>query len=287
MSSSDKPVRIGRIDFTNVWPLFYYFPLERFQGAVEIITQVPTQLNSAMARGEIDIGPISSFSYGEHVNDYLLLPDMSVSAYNQVQSILLFHRRPLNELSGASIALPTTSATSVNLLKIILRRFYEAEPVYHYAAPVLKDMLRSADAALLIGDHAIRESWTDTGLMVTDLATEWNRLTGQWMSFAVCAIRKQIAEERPELLGRIYRAFMESKRKSMSDLTPMIEDAQALVGGNASYWERYFSSLIYEFGPEQQAGLKLYYRYAWELGFLKQEAPIQLWNDKNVTQVTE
>ncbi|NOU97555.1 ABC transporter substrate-binding protein [Paenibacillus sp. LMG 31456] len=287
MSSTYKPVRIGRIDFTNVWPLFYNFPLERFQGEVEFITQVPTQLNAAMAKGEIDIGPISSFSYGEHTDDYVLLPNMSVSAHKRVKSILLFHRKPLEELSGASIALPTTSATSVNLLKIILRRFYEAEPEYHYDAPVLKDMLKSADAALLIGDHAIRESWKDNGLMVTDLAEEWNRLTGQWMSFAVCAIRKQLVEERPELVSRIYRAFMESKRESLSDLSSMVRDAQGLLGGTASYWEQYFSSLIYEFGPEQQAGLKLYYRYAWELGFLKQEAPIQLWNDKTLTQVTE
>ncbi|WP_342774515.1 menaquinone biosynthesis protein [Paenibacillus piri] len=283
----DKPVRIGRIDFTNVWPFFYYFPLERFQGEVEIITQVPTQLNAAMAEGRIDIGPISSFSYGEHVDEYLLLPDMSVSAHKQVQSILLFHRRPLEELSGASIALPTTSATSVNLLKIIMRRFYDAEPEYHYAAPVLKDMLKSADAALLIGDHAIRESWTDTGLMVTDLAAEWNRLTGHWMSFAVCAIRKQTVQAHPELVRRIYQAFMDSKKASLADIPSMVKDAQAAIGGTDSYWRHYFSSLIYDFGPEQQAGLSLYFRYAWELGFLKSEAGIQLWNDKNVAQVTE
>lgn len=287
MSSTDKPVRIGRIDFTNVWPLFYHFPIEQFEGEVEFITQVPTQLNAAMASGEIDIGPISSFSYGEHTQDYVLLPDMSVSAHKRVQSILLFHSKPLHELDGAAIALPTTSATSVNLLKIILRRFYEVEPQYHYAAPVLKDMLKSADAALLIGDHAIRESWTNTDLMVTDLAEEWNRLTGQWMSFAVCAIRRELTEQRPELVSRIYSAFMESKRKSLSDLSSMVRDARALLGGTSEYWERYFSSLIYEFGPEQQAGLQLYFRYAWELGFLKQEATIQLWNDKTVTQVTE
>jgi chorismate dehydratase len=287
MSSADKPIRIGRIDFTNVWPLFYYFPLEQFRSEVEIVTQVPSQLNAAMAEGAIDIGPISSFAYGEHVSDYLLLPNMSVSAYHQVQSILLFHRRPLAELSGAAIALPTTSATSVHLLKIILQKFYQAEPVYHFMAPVLKEMLETSDAALLIGDHAIRESWENHGLMVTDLAAEWNRLTGHWMSFAVCAVRKQAAEQRPALVERIYHAFMESKQRALSDLAPLVQDARNSVGGTDAFWEKYFSSLIYEFGPEQQKGLKLFYRYAWELGFLKHEVPIQLWNDKTLTQVTE
>jgi chorismate dehydratase len=287
MSSVDKPIRIGRIDFTNVWPLFYYFPLEQFKGEVEIVTQVPTQLNAAMAEGSIDIGPISSFAYGEQANDCLLLPNMSVSAYSQVKSILLFHRRPLAELSGATIALPTTSATSVNLLKIILQRFYDVEALYHDAAPVLHEMLESADAALLIGDHAIRESWRDHGLIVTDLATEWNRLTGHWMSFAVCAIRKQVVRQRPELVARIYQAFMESKRRSLADIPALVRDARGLIGGTDDYWQHYFTSLIYEFGPEQQAGLQLYFRYAWELGFLRHNAPVQLWNDKTVTQVTE
>ncbi|UQZ81923.1 Chorismate dehydratase [Paenibacillus konkukensis] len=275
-----QAIRIGRIDFTNVWPFFYYFPYERFQGEVELVTQVPTQLNAAMAAGEIDIGPISSFAYGEHCEQYVLLPDMSVSAFRQVQSILLFHRKPLSELSGASIALPTTSATSVNLLKIILQRFYGVDPVYHDAAPVLNDMMRTADAALLIGDHAIRESWLPHGWHVTDLAEEWTRRTGQWMSFAVCAVRKQAAERHPELIARVYEGFMESKRKSLGDMTALVQEAQRQIGGDAAYWQRYFSTLTYEFGPDQQAGLQLYYRYAWELGLLDKQVPIQLWNDK-------
>jgi len=287
MSSASRAVRIGRIDFTNVWPLFYYFPLERFRGEVEFVTQVPTQLNRGMAAGEIDIGPISSFAYGEHFEDYILLPNMSVSAFRQVHSILLFHRKPLRELSGSAVALPTTSAASVNLLKIILQRFYNVWPHYHYAAPVLSDMMQSADAALLIGDHAIRESWLDHGWMVTDLAEEWTNRTGRWMSFAVCAVRKQVVMERPELIRRIYDAFMESKRKSLADLTALVADAEHQIGGTAQYWQQYFSALTYEFGPEQQAGLQLYFRYAWELGFLDKEVPIQLWHDKFLTQVTE
>ncbi|MBE1445963.1 menaquinone biosynthesis protein [Paenibacillus sp. OAS669] len=287
MRSVNKPIRIGRIDFTNVWPLFYYFPYEQLQQEVELITQVPTQLNAAMAAGEIDIGPISSFAYGEHFEEYMLLPDMSVSAYGDVKSILLFHRKPLSELGGSPVALPTTSASSVNLLKIILQRFYQVEPDYHYAAPVLGEMMKSADAALLIGDHAIRESWEDHGYMVTDLAQEWTKWTGQWMSFAVCAIRKQVVQEKPELVSRIYRAFMESKRKSLHDLTALVQEARELIGGTDSYWRQYFSTLTYEFGPEQQAGLQLYYRYAWELGFLNKQVQIQLWNDNLLTQVTE
>ncbi len=252
-----------------------------------MMQQVPTQLNQAMARGEIDIGPISSFAYGQQAADCLLFPDMSVSAYSHVHSILLFHRKPLEQLDGVTVALPTTSASSVNLLKIILKKFYQVEPVYVYEAPILETMMNMADAGLLIGDHAIRSSWEDCGYYVTDLGAEWTRLTGQWMSFAVCAIRKKTVEEQPELVRSIYEAFLESKRKSLADLTPLVREAQLAIGGTSEYWHHYFSNLSYEFGPKQWAGLQLYFQYAAELGFLDHEVPLQLWEDTSVARVTE
>ncbi|MEK8127401.1 menaquinone biosynthesis protein [Paenibacillus filicis] len=287
MTPNNPTIRMGRIDFTNVWPLFYYFPFESFGDQLEVFQQVPTQLNKAMAEGRIDIGPISSFAYAEHAEDYLLFPHMSVSAFQHVHSLLLFHRKPLAELEGSTIALPTTSATTVNLLKIILAKYYRVNVHYVYEEPNLDTMMNKADAGLLIGDHAIKASWEDRGYLVTDLGAEWTRLTGHWMSFAVCTIRKQVAREQPELVADIYKAFLESKRKSLADLTSLVNDAQRLIGGSREYWHDYFSNLSYEFGPKQWEGLQLYYRYAVELGFLKHEVQLQIWQDNSVAQVTE
>jgi chorismate dehydratase len=122
MNNQDNRIRIGRINYTNVWPIYYYFPDLVPKDEFEIIHQVPTGLNKAMAAGEVDMGPISSFAYGESFEQYMLYPDLSVSAFGTVNSLLLFHKKPLSELANGSIMLPTTSATTVNLLKIILQR---------------------------------------------------------------------------------------------------------------------------------------------------------------------
>ncbi|WP_248925428.1 menaquinone biosynthesis protein [Paenibacillus hamazuiensis] len=287
MDETRNTVRIGQIDYTNVWPVFYYFPLDSFGGGIELVHQVPTGLNEAMARGEIAMGPISSFSYGEHHEDYVLYPDLSVSAFREVKSILLFHREPLERLGHARIALPTTSATSVNLLKIILKKFYGHEPVYTYAAPSLSEMMESNDAALLIGDDAIKASWADHGYAVTDLGAEWQRHTGHWMTFAVWAIRKATLQQQSELIGRIHEAFVESKRKSLADPAGMIAQAITRIGGTSAYWQSYFSNLCYDFGPAQWKGLAAYYRHASELGLLPEQAPLQIWTKDSVVQVTE
>lgn len=283
----ERRIRIGKIDFTNVWPIYYHFPIEELKQRVEVILQVPTGLNRAMKAGEIDMGPISSFAYGESFQDYLLYPDLSVSALNKVKSIYLFYKKPFERLLEGRIALPTTSATSVNLLRIILEKFYGGKPHYSYASPSLHDMMETVDGALLIGDDAIKANWANRDYEVMDLGEKWHQVTGQWMSFAVWAIRKEAAERYPDLVEQIFSAFLRSKEHGLKYPERMIRAAMAQVGGTYGYWESYFGNLCYDFGPEQRQGLELYFRYAYELGLLSKEVVLQMWTNNKVAQVEE
>ncbi|MDQ0898325.1 menaquinone biosynthesis protein [Paenibacillus sp. V4I7] len=287
MSNLDPKIRIGRINYTNVWPIYYYFPELMNSSEVDIIEQVPTSLNQEMAAGNIDMGPISSFAYGESFENYVLYPDLSVSAYGEVNSILLFHEKPLREIANGHIVLPTTSATSVNLLKIILQKFYNGNPTYEYAKPNLEKMMEKADGALLIGDDAIKESWRNKAYMITDLGQEWAKWTGQWMSFAVWAIRKETTQKYPELVATAFEAFMASKAKAHQNPEEMIKEAQSTVGGTSLYWQHYFHTLCYDFASEQWEGLATYYKYCYELGFLPKPVSIGLWSEKKNARVTE
>lgn len=281
MNPTSPWIRLGRINYTNVWPVFHYFP-DHLYHEVEIVPAVPTSLNKAMKEGTVHIGAISSFAYAENHEAYEILPDLSVSSYGKVNSILLFHRKPLEELRFGKIALPTTSATSVNLLKIIMQKFYEGSPEYFYAAPSLHDMMNGADAALLIGDDAIRASWMNREYLVSDLGEIWMKMTGRWMSFALWAVRKDAIDRAPGVIQSVYQAFQQSKRKGLSDPRSLIDKALREVGGERKYWEAYFSQLRYDFAEPQQAGLSLYYEYAKELGMLQSQVPLKLWTHNTV-----
>lgn len=285
MIQAIQPLCIGEINYTNVWPVFHHFS-KMMNDDIIISRQVPSRLNAAMAQGEVDIGPISSFSYAEHADQYELFPNLSVSCDGRVNSILLFHRKPLQDLRNSKVALPTTSASSVNLLKILLRRFYDCEPDYFYAEPNLDSMLNEADAALLIGDDAIRASWrTDAlmqGLMITDLGECWKIWTGHSMTYAVWAVRRQAIEAKPHLVEKAYLAFMESKRMSLQNPQLIIERAIREIGGSVSYWQMYFRHLSHDFSKVQQEGLSLYFEYAYELGLLERSVSLQLWDHHTV-----
>ncbi|PYI54923.1 menaquinone biosynthetic enzyme MqnA/MqnD family protein [Paenibacillus flagellatus] len=280
----DSRIRIGKIHYTNVWPIYHHFPHERFGSRLEWIEQVPTGLNKAMLAGEVDMGAISSFAYAESHDRYELYPELSVSAYGNVNSLLLFHKKPLSELDGATVMLPTTSATTVNLLKIVLGKFVGVTPNYVYAAPSLDTMMKHADAALLIGDDAIRASWREHPYEVSDMGGLWQRYTGEWMTFAVWAVRKETIRAYPELVAAVHEAFLESKAAGLRDPDPIVRKAQGVIGGTEAYWRGYFRNLSHDFGPDQRRGLSLYFRYAEEMGLLPEPAPLHMWADNSVTR---
>ncbi|MFD0670416.1 menaquinone biosynthetic enzyme MqnA/MqnD family protein [Cohnella sp. GCM10027633] len=273
-NGNERPLKIGRISFTNAWPVFHHFDASALREPAEIVSEVPSALNRKLREGEIDMAAISSYAYGLSSDAYYLLPNLSVSAHGAVQSILLFLKSPLEQVINGKIALTTASATSVNLLKIIMEKFYGGKPTYEDAEPSLGPMLDNADAALLIGDHAIRASWENHGYRVLDLGEVWNVWTGHWMTFALWAVRREAAHANPEAVRAIYDGLTLSKDLSSRNLEPVVAKAVQQIGGTSAYWHNYFANLCHDFGPQQKAGLELYFRYARELGLI--DRPVEL-----------
>ncbi|WP_373229722.1 menaquinone biosynthetic enzyme MqnA/MqnD family protein [Cohnella sp.] len=266
-----RPISIGKIQYTNAWPVFHHFDPAALPYKIEVHSDMPATLNRKLRAGEIDMAAISSYAYGLSSDSYYLLPNLSVSSFGRVQSILLFLKSPLEKVIHGRIALTTTSATSVNLLKIIIEKFYGGKPSYEDAEPALEKMLENADAALLIGDHAIKASWLNHGYKVLDLGEVWNLWTGHWMTYALWAVHKETAHRYPEAIWSIYEGLLEGKERSSRQLEPIVSMALRQIGGTADYWSIYFKNLCHDFGPKQKAGLQLYFQYARELGLMAEE----------------
>ncbi|ANS74861.1 ABC transporter substrate-binding protein [Paenibacillus yonginensis] len=283
--SANKPTRMGIIDYTNVWPITYYFNEKQLSRPIEIITKVPAVLNRAMIAGELDLSPVSSFAYGFGSRQLKLLPGLSVSSEGPVNSILVFSKEPLDSVKNGKMALTNTSATSVNLLKIIMNKYYGGNPEYWDSEPDLDAMMAASDAALLIGDHAIKASWRDHGFHVTDLGKVWKEWTGFGMTFAVWAVQQSFAGSQADWLREITEALHESRKQSEQNLEPLVTEACKQIGGTDAYWNHYFQNLCHDFTEERQRGLQLYFDYCYELGLLEQPVQLSFWNETTRIQV--
>jgi chorismate dehydratase len=198
----------------------------------------------------------------------MLFPDFTVSSDGEVKSILLLSRVPVADLSGRKIALTNTSATSHVLLKLILSHSYGVVPEYVISEPDLKKMFSTADAALLIGDIALKHYVDTENFYPYDLGAEWKKLTGRKMVYAVWAVNRSFAEKKGELCEDVFETFRKSMDYSMEHLSEIVEYAAKWEPFSPAFLLDYFRSLRFDFGKEYQEGLLLFYKMASEIGEL-------------------
>lgn len=273
-----KQLRIGQIKYSNTLPVYLFFEQDHFQDRIDVFQQVPAQLNREMAVGNIDVGPISSFSYGEHADEYFALPGLSVTANGKVRSIYLFSKEPIENLNGAIVSLTNTSATSVNLLKILLQKFWGLSVTYQTEDPSIETMMHHADACLLIGDDALLAYRNNKEYHVYDLGEMWKGYTGYPMTFAVWAVRRAVIEEHADLLREVHAAFLASKTKSLDNFDLLVKEAMDQYGGDEEGWNVYFRGLSYHFTEHECAGLEHYFQCAYEMGLLPSPVKVMLWD---------
>jgi chorismate dehydratase len=232
---------------------------------IELIKGTPTELNNLLLSGKLDISPISSIEYARHHDSLVLFPDFTVSSDGEVKSIILLSRFPIEQLSGKKIALTGTSATSHVLLKLILKHGYGIEPEYFVCPPDLNRMLETADAALLIGDIALKYYITAKDFYRYDLGIEWKKLTGKKMVYAVWAVNRKFSETKSELCENVFETFRKSMDYSLKHLSEIIEYAVKWEPFSPLFLMDYFKSLRFDFGDDYQEGLLYFYKLASEI----------------------
>lgn len=272
-----QPIRVGRINFSNVLPVFHFLDSEANSNGIQFVSAVPTELNRMLAAGEIVAGPISAFSYAEYADQYFCYADLSVSSRGPVGSIFLFSKRPIDDLQGRIVTLPTTSASSVNLLKILLHEYFGVRPAYITRPPHLEQMMQEADAALLIGDDALYWSLQKHPYHVYDLGSEWYGRTGLPMTFAVWAVRRDFIEERPADAKRLHQLFLRSKWQGLAKMNLVIDRAVELYGQDHAFWESYFHKLVYDFTGDLLLGAETYFQAAYRQGLLARPIKVEIW----------
>lgn len=271
-----KP-RVGHIQFINCFPLFYGLIEKKFLLDIDLIKGNPTDLNRMLYKNLLDLAPIPSIAYARNYQDYILMPDISVSADGNVKSIYLFSKVPIDQLDRRKVALTNISATSVALLRIIMARGYNIVPDYFTSAPELGAMLLEADAALLIGDDALRAKYHhDSHLYVYDLGQEWKKMTGKPMVFAVWAIREDYAEKHRQDIIKIRDTFTDSIRLSLEQIETVAAKAAEWEDFPPEYLVDYFRTLRFDFDHSKQEGLMEYYREAYNLGLVDSVPPLKI-----------
>jgi chorismate dehydratase len=224
-------------------------------------------MNRALATGAIDCSNVSSFAFGTYADEWVLIPGLSVAAHGRVESVLLFSwHQDWRALDGVPVAVTSHSATSVELVRVLCEQRYGVHPRFQTVAPDLDLMLRTHDAALLIGDLALAEFHAKRSVagrgrpFVFDLATEWDLWTGLPFVFAVWAARADRVETLRE--SGVVALLHESTRRGLARLETIASEYAPRLGLATGVCLDYLRLLDYRLTPHDLVGLRTFLEMA-------------------------
>jgi chorismate dehydratase len=258
--------RVSFIEFLNAVPLGWGFTHGNCRDAFKLLFDVPSVCAERLSLGDADVGLIPAIEY-QNIPGLRIIPDIAIASRQEVRSVLCVGKVPLQKVR--TVALDTSSRSSVALLKIILHVFHRMEDVSYVAFdPEPDKMLQNCDAALIIGNPALRVN--PTSLFVYDLALEWNRLTGLPFVFAFWAVRSGVE------LGQEVSLFYQSRAEGLRNIEAISSIYASKLGLSSDAIREYLTAnLSYCLDEASLRGLHTFYELAAGLGLIASPRDLQ------------
>lgn len=220
---------------------------------VRLSFSIPSLCAAEVEHGDTDVGlvPVAEIARQR----LQIVSSVGIACLGPVRSILLFSKTPWRKVR--TLAADASSRTSVELARVIFRERFGVEPQITPHQPVLETMLAEADAALVIGDPALRLAPETLPFEWMDLGAEWLNLTAMPMVFATWAAKPGLPVD---LLSDITRA---SYQFGHEHLQQIVEAEYALRGVTRELATQYLTDYIrFELRRREFEGLETFLRLA-------------------------
>ena len=251
---------VSLVSYLNTKPLIYGMEKEWVEHGFSLQKDVPSVCAQRLLEGEVELGIVPSIEYARAKGKWKIIPDLCIASRGAVKSVSLFFNENIDEIR--TVALDSSSRTSVALLKIILREKYELDPKYLVTAPDLDAMLAKADAALVIGDRALHYGAEHRNYL--DLSEEWFDMTGLPFVFAFWAGNELTLSD--EDIRAVHESYASGKER-IEEIAKTFAQSQPL---SWKFYRDYLTENIsYNFGREEKEGLQEFYRYAFYFGLIE------------------
>lgn len=254
-------LRLGHIGYANCIPVHSLLLDRGAPDGIDVRSGIPSVLNRELEEGTIDVAPSSSIEYARHSDRYRVLPGFAIASDGPVESILLESDRPLEELDDQEVGLPTASATSVVLLRILLETRLGVRPRYRWfeQSETADPVREGAAAALWIGDAALRRGTTGAGPFL-DLGLEWKRWTGLPFVYAIWQV--SAGPEKDAAMRALHQTLVESYAHFERNVDALAESHAVELGLEPERLARYWRTLEYRLDAHLERGLLHFYRLA-------------------------
>lgn len=284
-------LRISIVQYLNTAPLVRGFTHGPLVGKYDLSFTVPSQCAEALRSGAADIAIIPAIEY-QRIPGLVMLPDIAIASQNRVRSLLIVSKKPIAQVK--SIALDSSSRSTQALTRILAARHWKIAPQFVEADPDLRAMLTKVDAAMIIGDPALRISVAveknsavgPDGRCICQAATlgivgpeifHLYDVVGEWRKFtSLPAVMAVWAGHRETITPEISADFATSRDYGLLSIGDISAEAAQELELPQRELESYLRNNIdFQLGEENRRGLERYFHDAADLGLISEAKKIE------------
>jgi chorismate dehydratase len=286
-----QKLRISIVQYLNTAPLVWGFTNGPLAGKYDLSFTVPSQCAEALRTGAADIAIIPAIEY-QRIPNLVVLPDLAIASQNRVRSLLIVSKKPIEQVH--SVALDRSSRSTQALTRILASEHWKIDPEFFETEPDLRMMLENADAAMIIGDPALRMSIaiekhstvSPQGRAICHAATlgiasheifHVYDVVGEWRKFSSLPAVMAIWAARPEVVTlEVLADFVASRNFGLTQITDISLGAARELELPQQTLESYLRHNIdFSLGEENRRGLERYFHEAAKLGLIPREKKIE------------
>jgi len=269
--------KISIVRYLNAAPLAWGILEGQQSGDFQSVLSTPAECADQLANGSVDIGLIPSIEF-QRIKGSKIIAGPVVASRHRVRSVLLISNKPLWEVK--TVACDSGSRTSVALAQILLKEIYRVQPEFRTSEPDLARMLGQCDAAVIIGDTALKFmeenerpnaekqklflKLSPEPLLVFDLVERWKTLTGLPFVFAFWAARPGFQD------GNVTTLLKASRDFGVANTRVIAERYSETLSMKKEYLQEYLDHNVHYFMDEAcSEGLRVFYEKAASIGAIK------------------
>ena len=226
----------------------------------------PARCADLLARGEVEAALVPIIEY-QRMPDVRIVPSVCVGSHSAVRSVVLVSK--YDDLKKVRrVALDASSRTSQALVMIIFREFLGIEPAWETSSPDIIAMMKDNDAALLIGDPAMKVSLPN--VHVFDLASLWRQFTDTGFVFAMWMAR----------VGAIAAVskvdFRGARDEGLQQVEQIISHYETELPLPRNEIREYLTkNITFHLDESLEQGMRLYFELARKHGLIENNKPLE------------
>ena len=226
----------------------------------------PARCADLLARDEVEAALVPIIEY-QRMPDVSIVPGVCVGSHSAVRSVVLVSK--YDDLKDVRrVALDASSRTSQALVKLIFCEFLDFEPEWETSSPDISAMMNDNDAALLIGDPAMKVSLPD--VHVFDLASLWRRFTDTGFVFAMWMARASAVAAVSAV------DFAGARAEGLEDVEQIISQYETDLPLPRDEIRKYLTeNITFELDDSLQQGMRLYFELAHKHGLIADNKPLE------------